>query len=389
MAIPASSHETKTAGDVPRPDAWFEWATCSSWTVGAEEELMLVHPPGWALAQTNASVLPALPSPLNTRVQGETHGAALEIGSRPHGHVADVERELRGLRRELTEVLEPMGLRAACAGTHPFAVWHDTVVSSGERYERIYGSMRELARREPTFALHVHVGVPDPEDAIKLLNRMRAHLPLLLAVSVNSPFWQGRDTGLASARTPLFQAFPRVGIPRVFNDYSDYVDAVDLLVRCGSIPEPTFLWWDVRPQPKFGTVEVRIMDAQACAADSAAIAALVQSIARLEVDVGYVSPKTIWAAEVLDENRFLAARDGMDADLIDVDTESRVPAREMLDRLLDACRPHADALGCAEYLDRVSAIADHTGADRQKELAGGEDRLPGLVEALADQFVEC
>ena len=155
-----------------------------------------------------------------------------------------------------------MGLRAACAGTHPFAVWHDTVVSSGERYQAVYGSMRELARREPTFALHVHVGVPDPEDAIALMNRMRAHLPLLLALSANSPFWQGRDTGLASARTPLFQAFPRVGIPRVFNDYSDYVEAVDLLVRCGSIPEPTFLWWDVRPQPRFGTVEVRIMDAQ-------------------------------------------------------------------------------------------------------------------------------
>ena len=370
-------------------DAWFEWAACSSYTVGAEEELMLVHPPGWALAQTNASVLPALRSPLNERVQGETHGAALEIGSRPHAHVDDVERDLCGLRRELTEVLEPMGLRAACAGTHPFAVWHDTVVSSGERYERIYGSMRELARREPTFALHVHVGVPDPEDAIKLLNRMRAHLPLLLALSVNSPFWQGRDTGLASARTPLFQAFPRVGIPRVFNDYTDYVEAVDLLVRCGSIPEPTYLWWDVRPQAKFGTIEVRIMDAQARVADSAAITALVQSIARLEIEIGYVSPKTIWAAEALDENRFLAARDGMDADLIDIDTESRVPAREILERLLEACAPHAEALGCADRLEQVRAIAAHTGAERQKELARGEGRMPALIEALADQFTVC
>ena len=370
-------------------NAWFEWAQCRPYTVGAEEEMMLVHPPGWALAQTNETVLPSLPSPLNQRVQGETHGAALEIGSEPHARVADVEEDLRTLRRELTEVLEPMGLRAACAGTHPFAVWHDTVVSTGERYARIYGSMRELARREPTFALHVHVGVPDPEDAIKLMNRMRAYVPLLLALSVNSPFWQGRDTGLASARTPLFQAFPRVGIPRVFNDYTDYVEAVDLLVRSGSIPEPTFLWWDVRPQPKFGTVEVRIMDAQACVGDTAAITALVQSIARLEVEVGYVSPKTIWAAEVLDENRFLAARDGMDAELIDVDTEGRVPAREILDRLLEACEPHADALGCAGYMERVRAIAEHTGADRQKELAAGEGRLPGLIEALADQFTDC
>jgi carboxylate-amine ligase len=389
MATPTTHPETGQHPDDPRIDAWFDWADCSSYTVGAEEEMMLVLPPGWALAQTNETVLPSLPTPLNQRVQGETHGAALEIGSEPHDRVADVEADLRKLRCELTEVLEPMGLRAACAGTHPFAVWHDTVISSGERYARIYGSMRALARREPTFALHVHVGVPDPEDAIKLMNRMRAHLPLLLALSVNSPFWQGRDTGLASARTPLFQAFPRVGIPRVFNDYRDYVEAVDLLVRCGSIPEPTYLWWDVRPQPKFGTVEVRIMDSQACVADSAAITALVQSIARLEIEVGYVSPKTIWAAEVLDENRFIAARDGMDAELIDVDTERRIPAREMLDRLLEACRPHAEALGCTGYLDRVSNLAEHTGADRQKDLAGGDDRLPGLVEALADQFTVC
>jgi glutamate---cysteine ligase / carboxylate-amine ligase len=382
MSVPAQRTES------PPVDAWFDWATPGeAYTVGAEEELMLVHPPGWALAQTVETVLPSLPPRLAANVQGETHGSALEIASAAHARVADVERDLRALRRELTEALEPMGLRAACAGTHPFAVWHDTVVSSDERVQAVYGSMRELARREPTFALHVHVGVTDPEDAIALMNRMRAHVPLLLAVSANSPFWQGRDTGLASARTPLFQAFPRVGIPRVFNDYADYVGAVDLLVRCGSIPEPTFLWWDVRPQPRFGTVEVRIMDAQAGVEQTAAIVALVQSIARLEVESGYVTPKTIWAAEVLDENRFLAARDGMDANLIDVDTETRMPAREMLDDVLKACAPHAESLGCASELGRVRELAAKTGAERQLEVAEEGDRLPGLVEHLADQFV--
>jgi carboxylate-amine ligase len=138
-----------------------------------------------------------------------------------------------------------IGLAAASAGTHPFAVWQQTVVSSGERYQEVYGSMRELARREPTFGLHVHIGVPDPEDALQLANRLRGHLPVFLGLSANSPFWQGRDTGLASARTPLFQAFPRVGIPRAFASYGDYVDAVDLLIRCDAFPEPTFLWWDV------------------------------------------------------------------------------------------------------------------------------------------------
>ena len=383
MAIPTHHHPESR-----RVDAWFDWDSAGEgYTVGAEEELMLVHPPGWALAQTVETVLSSLPPELAEHIQGETHGSAIEIASAPHAKVADVEDDLRSVRRRLTEVLEPMGLRAASAGTHPFAVWHDTVISSGERYQKVYGSMRELARREPTFALHVHVGVPNPEDAIGLLNRMRAHVPLLLALSANSPFWQGRDSGLASARTPLFQAFPRVGIPRVFNDYSDYVEAVDLLVRCGSIPEPTFLWWDVRPQPRFGTIEVRIMDAQTRVEQTAAIAALVQSIARLEIESGYVTAKTIWAAEVLDENRFLAARDGMNAELIDVDTETRVPAREMLEDLLRACEPHADALGCAGELARVRDLAGKTGAERQLELAGDEDRLPGLVETLADAFV--
>jgi carboxylate-amine ligase len=277
-------------------------------------------------------------------------------------------------------------LRAASAGTHPFAIWHDTVVSSGERYQFVYGSMRELARREPTFALHVHVGVPDPEDAIRLVNAMRTHVPLLLALSVNSPFWQGRDTGLASARTPLFQAFPRVGIPRRFNDYSDYVEAVDLLIRCGSIPEPTFLWWDVRPQPRFGTVEVRIMDAQASVDQTAAIVALVQSLAHLEIEEGFSSGKLIAAAEVLDENRFLAARDGMDAELIDADREERVPVKAHLQDVLLACAPHADALGCTDQLALCEELSALTGAERQIQLARGPARLPGLVATLAGEF---
>ena len=207
-------------------------------------------------------------------------------------------------------------------------MWHETVVSSGARYQFVYGSMRELARREPTFALHVHVGVGERRGRDPCCtDRLRAHLPLLLALSANSPFWQGRDTGLASARTPLFQAFPRVGIPRGFRSYADYVEAVDLLVRCGAIPEPTFLWWDVRPQPRFGTVEVRIMDVQTRVDETAALVALVQCIARREVLEEAADRPVGHSPEVLVENRFLAARDGMDARLIDPARERRVPAR--------------------------------------------------------------
>jgi len=366
---------------------WAKWKVDAEYTLGVEEEVMLLNPHDWSLAQQIDRVLPAVSEGLANHVTPETHRSALEIGTGVHQTVAGLAEELLGLRRKVEAELAPLGLRAASAGTHPFTVWHETVVSTGPRYELVYGSMRELARREPTFALHVHVAVPDPEDAIQLVNRMRAHLPILLALSVNSPFWQGRDTGLGSARTPLFQAFPRVGIPRAFKDYADWVETVDLLMRCDAFPEPTFLWWDVRPQPKFGTVEVRILDAQTGVAETAALAALVQCIARLEVQDGYASEKLVQTREALEENRFIAARDGMDAELISPDDECRQPVRDQVQRLLAACEPHAAALGCEAELEPVTAMAETTGAYRQLDLARGSNRLRGLVAALAGAFV--
>ena len=366
---------------------WARWRPSTPFTVGIEEEVMMLRPGDWSLAQEIDAVLPEVPSDIEAHMTAETHGAAIELATDPHQTVGAAIEQLASLRSGLEDVLEGQGLRAAAAGTHPSTVWHETVVSSGSRYQFVYGSMRELARREPTFALHVHVGVAEAEDAILLHRRLRTHLPLLLAVSVNSPFWQGRDTGLSSARTPLFQAFPRVGIPRGFRSYADYVEAVDLLVRCGAIPEPTFLWWDARPQPRFGTVEVRIMDVQSSVDETAALVALVQSIARREVLEKEAIRSVGHSPEVLVENRFLAARDGMDARLIDPARERRVPARAQLEELLEICAPHAEALGCAAELEGIRPLAARTGADRQLEIARDEGRLPGLVAALADGFL--
>jgi carboxylate-amine ligase len=369
--------------------AWASWAPpheLGPYTVGVEEEVMLLDATSWALAHRIDSVLPRLPRPDSDSFTAETHGSALEIQTGVHARIGDAVAELATLRAELDAVLQPLSMRAASAGTHPFAVWQEIVVSAGERYQFVYGSMRELARREPTFGLHVHVGVANPEAAIYAANRLRTHIPLLLALSVNSPFWQGRDTGLASARTPLFQAFPRVGIPRDFADYAEYVESVDVLIRCDAVPEPTFLWWDVRPQPRFGTVEVRIMDAQTKLADSAAIAALVQCIVRAEVE-GEDHLERAMPQEVLAENRFLAARDGMDADLIEPELGRRVPARELLADLVAVCRPHAEALDCATELDGVLPLGERTGAQRQLEQAAALESLPRLVGLLASDFL--
>lgn len=370
----------------PERGAWDTWRETVPYSVGAEEEVMLLNPAGWSLAQQSGRVFAHITPELRGHLTGETQSSIVELATGVHEQIASLESELVANRLALEHELSALGLRAASAGTHPLTVWQETVVSSEPRYQLVYGSMRELARREPTLALHVHVGIPDAEDAIRCVNRMRAHLPLLLALSVNSPFWQGRDTGLASARTPLFQAFPRVGIPRAFRDYEDWRQTVELLVRCKAFPEPTFLWWDVRPQPRFGTIEVRILDAQTYAAETASLCALVQCLARLEVERGYADDELVASPEVLDENRFLAARDGMDAELIDPRLGSRVPARRILDDVLEACVPDALALGCGVELDRVRRFAERTGAQRQLELARRPERLPGLVTMLADGF---
>ncbi len=358
------------------------------YSVGIEEEVMLLNPGDFSLAQCVGEIMPSLSPGLRKHTARETHQAAIELASSPHPDPAAAAREMAGLRAALAHELERFDKRAASAGTHPFALWSETEVSGGSRQQLVYDSMRELARREPTFALHIHVGVADPERAIALQNVLRTHLPLMLAASVNSPFWQGRDCGLASARIPVFMAFPRVGIPRRFESYASWVEAVDALLRSGAFPEPTFLWWDVRPQPRFGTVEVRIMDAQTTTRETGMLAALVQSVARLELEEGFSSQTLIDAVEVLDENRFLAARDGMEAELIDPTANRRVPAAVLLGQLIAAARSHAQDLGCEDALDQLRERGRDTGARRQRLSMSAGDDLSVVVEQLSARFVE-
>ena len=371
---------------------WSEQGAAEPWTVGIEEEVMLLDPEDWALASRIDDVLPVLSPHVARSAAAETHGSALELATGPHATAGAAAGELAQLRSGLASDMAPLGLRAGVAGTHPFVQWTDVEVSPGARYQSIYDSMRELARREPTFALHVHVALPDAESAVRALRGMRVHVPLLLALAANSPFWQGRDTGLACARVPVFGTFPRVGIPRAFADYADYVEAVDVLLRCEAFAEPTFLWWDVRLQPRFGTIEVRIMDAQTRTCDTAALAALVQCLVRLEATGPFVVADIAEHPEVLDENRFLATRDGIGAAFVDPEHECRKPMREILGELLDACGPQAAELGCEAELAAVAGLADAPGEARQRELAGVAQGDPvgaqlGLVVAmLADEF---
>ena len=260
-------------------------------------------------------------------------------------------------------------------------------VSGGARYQLLSQGLRSLARREPTFALHVHVGVPEAGLAVKAADRMRAHLPLILAVSANSPFATGRDSGMASVRTPLFQAFPRSGLPRRLGSYSAYAERIDALLRAGAFPEPTFVWWDVRLQPRFGTVEVRIADAQSRVPEVAALAALIQALVRIEATEGYAAEALVDAQEVLEENRFLAARDGMGARLVDPTVEARVPAARLLAALIEACEPHACELDSEPELEAARDLALRPGAERQRRLAG-QQGIENVIPELSDLFLD-
>ncbi len=346
---------------------------------------MLLDPVEWSLVQSSDSVLARLSDELFPHASTETHASVLELATDVHTDVGGIAAELASLRRRLSDELDAIGLAAAAAGTHPLTVWQETELSGGIRYGRLGDSMRVLVRREPTMALHVHVGVPAPEDAIRVLNGLRRQVPILLALSANSPFWQGRDAGFASARTFIFQAFPRTGLPGFFAGYADYVEAVDALIASGALPDPSYLWWDVRLQPALGTVEVRVMDAQSSVTDIAPLVALIQSLSRLELEGD--SRRDTVGAEVLAENRFLAARDGMDARLIDPAVQRLVPVDLTLDAVLTECRPHAVALGCESALDQVRLLAAANGADRQRAFVAGSGGLGHLVEGLAGRLL--
>ena len=381
----------------PRLPEWATWneaGAANPWTLGVEEEIMLLDPESFELADRNEDVLAALSDDLRGQISAETHGCAIELATTPHGTVRGAVEELAELRTILQKGLEPMGLRAAVAGTHPFAMGHGTAVSPGDRYREIFESMRELARREPTFAQHVHVAIPDAETATKVLTRLRVHLPLLLGLSANSPFWRGRDSDMASARTPVFSSFPRVGIPRAFDTYAEYVEAIDGLLRLDAVPEPTFVWWDVRLQPRLGTIEVRIMDAQTRIQDVAALTAIVQCAVRLESQEKFASSRLSSMPEVLAENRFLAFRDGVDGALLDPDHGGAVPTRQWVAELITACEPVAIELDCVEELAGAEALRQDPGYTRQRadraaahpDQPGRKAELKPVLSELCDAF---
>jgi carboxylate-amine ligase len=335
-----------------------------SYTIGIEEELMIVDSENFDLVNAIESLLADTPG---GEIKPELMESVLEIATKPCKDTAEAGAALRALRVHAGEATAARGLTIGSAGTHPFAMWEDQRIVARPRYRDLISALRFVARQELIFGLHVHVGVDDPDKAIHVANGIRVHLPVLLALSPNSPFWRADRTGLMSTRTPIFRAFPRVGIPPAYNDWDHFCHEVDFMVRSGAMEDYTYLWYDVRPHPRFGTVEIRVCDAQTRVEHTLALAALIQAMVK-ELCEHYESGQKLadYPWQMLDENKWLAARHGLDGELVDLPSSDRVTTKHLARRLVDRLREHAQDLGGDGDLDGIDdLLARGNGGARQ------------------------
>ncbi len=355
-------------------------------TVGIEEELMILDPEGWGLAQEIEQLLAAVPAELDGQVKPELFKAVLEIATRPCDGVRAAGRELAELRRAVLEITAEEGLTIGAAATHPFALCREQEMVDRPRYHELVDELGPIALRELIFGTHVHVAIEGADRAIYVADGIRRYLPLFLALSVNSPFWEGERTGLMSSRVPIFRQFPREGIPPHYGTWEIFSHRVELMMRAGAIPDYTFLWWDVRPHPRLGTVETRIFDQQTRVEHTIALAALTACLAhRLCAAHDAEEPLIEYPTELIDDNKIRAARHGTDGKLVDFRAGEQVPAKEMAHRLVEMLADDAAELDCVAELRSVEDLLEHgTGAHRQLALCREQDDLRGLVAEIAE-----
>jgi carboxylate-amine ligase len=334
------------------------------YTIGIEEELMILDGRSLNLVNAIETMLEAAPV---GEIKPELMESVLEISTEPCPNTAQAAEQLRSLRRQVIQTAQTKDLTIGAAGTHPFAMWEDQRIVARPRYRDLISALRFVARQELIFGVHVHVGVDDPQKAIHVANGMRVHMPILLALSANSPFWRADSTGLSSTRTPIFRAFPRVGIPPTYKSWEDYERRIEFMIEARVIEDYTYLWHDVRPHPNFGTVEVRVMDSQTRVEHTLGLAALVQGLVK-ELSEHFEAGKQLskYPFEMLDENKWLAARHGLEGELVDLPASERVQTRALARRLLDRVRGHCQDLGSEAELDAVEDLLERgNGAARQ------------------------
>jgi glutamate---cysteine ligase / carboxylate-amine ligase len=354
-------------------------------TIGVEEEFQIIDPESLELRSHVVQLISsAAARGVGDLVKQEMHQSIVETGTKICENVSELRLEMHRTRSELVLAAESTGLRVAAAGTHPFSSWIDQVISPGERYQNIVEEMGQLARSLLIFGMHIHVAMPDKQTTIDMMNMVRYFLPHLLALSTSSPFWMGRNTGLKSFRTTVFRRFPRTGIPEVFDSWSEYENFINLLVKLNCIDTGKKIWWDVRPHPTYGTLEFRMFDTATRVEEAVAIAALTQAIV-VKLHRLYTRNQSwrIYRRALIEENKWRAARYGIEGKLIDFGREEEVPMRELMLELMELIDDVVDDLGSRSAVEYIHTILNEgTSAERQLRVYQQTGDLKDVVRHL-------
>jgi len=370
------------------------WNPSPGPTLGIEWELQLIDSGSKLLRQDAREVISELVGAgeggVAARIHYELMQSTVEIVTGICSTVSEAKRDLAATIAQLQRITDMRGTMLTCAGTHPLSDWRDAKMVPIQRYAELVEQMQWLARRIQTFGVHVHVGLRDGSRAIPIVNALAAYLPHFLALTASSPFWGGHDTGLASSRAVIFGGLPTAGPPHLLADWSEFEEYMDTLLRAGTIRSIKEVWWDIRPHPDFGTVEIRMFDGVPTLHEVGMVGALSQSMVQLfdsQLDRGYTLPtRPAW---VVRDNKWRATRYGLDAIVITDASGSTAPLRDELYELVAELRPVADRLGCAAELEVVSEVLDCGASyERQRAVLATCGGLTEVVDALVTEFAE-
>ncbi|MDZ4715526.1 MAG: carboxylate-amine ligase [Cytophagales bacterium] len=356
-------------------------------TIGVEEEYMVVDPETRELTSHDQKIVEIASHVLQDQVKAEMHQAVVEVGTGICKDIDEARTDITRLRKGVAEIAGGLGLRIGASGTHPFSHWTQQLITPNPRYDEIVNEMQEAARSNLIFGLHVHVGVSNKNAAIHLMNTARYFLPHVFALSCNSPFWEGRNTGFKSFRTKVFDKFPRTGIPDDFDDWDDYKNYINLLIKTGCIDNAKKIWWDVRVHPFYDTIEFRICDVPMCVEDSVAIAALFQAIVAKLYKLRLQNMSfMMYHRSLINENKWRASRYGIDGKLIDFGIESEVDCRYLINELMDFVDDVVDDLGSRHAMKSIDRILNiGTGADRQLAVFEKTQSLHKVVDYIVEE----
>jgi carboxylate-amine ligase len=356
-------------------------------TLGVEEEYMVIDPVTRELKSHEHQIVDLAAKTIGDNVKAEMHQAVVEVGTGICTTVDQAHAEISMLRKTVSDVAQSIGLKIGAAGTHPFSHWSTQMITPNPRYHEIVNEMQEAARSNLIFGLHVHIGISDKNTAIHIMNTVRYFLPHIYALSTNSPFWEGRNTGFKSFRTKVFDKFPRTGLPDYFNDWDDFKNYVNLLIRTNCIDNAKKIWWDVRVHPFFDTIEFRICDVPMLIEETIAITAVLQALVaklyklRLQ-NMSFI----VYNRALINENKWRASRYGIDGKLIDFGKQSEVDTKLLILELLDFIDDVVDELGSRKAVNSVKRILEQgTGADRQLAVFEKTNSLQKVVDFILDE----